>query len=225
MCVRRTTFGKHLAEMVRLSKIDDSNREDHARLTDADGCLYLFEYTSGKGYSFSATNNLISNLKKKPSTRGKAGYQYKQQAITQCAAALTSTLNPAWLDEATLVPVPGSKVQGHVDYDDRIEKICRGIRQQIDVRALVQQTASTDASHEAAPGSRVTVDELLTVYKINEALVAPPIRSIGIIDDVLTAGTHFRAMDTILRARFPGIPIVGIFIARRVFPNPFENVD
>jgi hypothetical protein len=211
--------------MVRLSKIDDSNRDDHARLTDDDNCLYLFEYTSGKGYSFSATNNLISNLKKKPSTRLKPGYQYKQQAVTRCATALSSTLNPAWLDEATLVPVPGSKVQGHVDYDDRIERICRGVRQQIDVRALVQQTSSTEASHEAVAGSRVTVEELLSVYRINETLVTPAPISIGIIDDVLTAGTHFRAMDTILRKRFPDIPIVGIFIARRVFPNPFEDAD
>lgn len=211
--------------MVRLSKIDDSNRADHTRLTDGDQCLYLFEYTSGKGYSFSATNGLISNLKKKPSLRGRPGYQYKQQAINKCAAALGGTLNPAWLDEATLVPVPGSKMLGHPDYDDRVERMCRGIRANIDVRSLVRQTSSTEASHEAGAGNRVTVEQLLAVYKIDEALARQPPRSIGIIDDVLTAGTHFRAMDDLLPRRFPNVPIVGIFVARRVFPNPFDDFD
>jgi hypothetical protein len=35
---------------------------------------------------------------------------------------------------------------------------------------------------------------------------------------VLTAGTHFVAMRTMLRDRFPQAPIFGFFIARRVFP-------
>jgi len=48
---------------------------------------------------------------------------------------------------------------------------------------------------------------------------------IGILDDVLTAGTHFRAMQTVLSDRFPGVPIIGLFVARRVFQNPFENVE
>jgi hypothetical protein len=44
-------------------------------------------------------------------------------------------------------------------------------------------------------------------------------RAIGVVDDVLTAATHFRAMKDVLATRFPGIPITGIFIARRVFPD------
>ena len=43
---------------------------------------------------------------------------------------------------------------------------------------------------------------------------------IGIFDDVLTAGTHYRAMAITLGNRFPGIPIFGFFVARRVFPTP-----
>ncbi len=51
---------------MRLSEIDGSNRTDHARLHADDKCLFMFEYTSGRNYAFSATNNLITNLKKKP---------------------------------------------------------------------------------------------------------------------------------------------------------------
>lgn len=39
---------------------------------------------------------------------------------------------------------------------------------------------------------------------------------IAICDDVLTTGAHFKAAQDILSEAFPGIQIVGCFIARRV---------
>lgn len=121
-----------------------------------------------------------------------------------------------------MVPVPCSKAFGHPDYDDRIERICTGIPG-ADVRKLVRQTASTAASHEVQDGNRLTVSDLLEVYEIDESCANPPPSSIAIVDDVLTAGTHYRAMHTILSGRFPKAKIYGIFIARRVFPDPFDE--
>ncbi len=209
-----------MADPIRLSLIDDSNRHDHSHLGADDVCHYLFEYTSHRGYAFSSTNNLISNLKKKPSQAGQPGYHYKGRAIATCARHLAAALNPAWLQNATLVPIPGSKVHGHPDFDDRLERVCRGICQPPpDVRSIVYQTASTNASHEVGDGDRVTVEELLEVYAIDETSAVPTPQQIGIVDDVLTAGTHYRAMHAVLSERFPGVPLVGIFIARRVFPD------
>ena len=88
-----------------------------------------------------------------------------------------------------------------------------------DVRAIVRQAASTTASHEAGQGDRVTVEDLLDLYAIDETIAAPAPQTIGIVDDVLTAGTHYRAMHTALAARFPNVPIIGLFVARRVFPD------
>lgn len=207
-----------MAEPIRLSQIDDSTRGDHHHLAADDTCLYLYEYTSGRDYSFSATNNLISNLKKKPSQCSVQSLAHKTRVIGEAAIALRQSLNAGWLGFATLVPVPGSKARDHPDYDDRIERICRGIGAQVDVRNLVVQTASTIASHEAAPGERVTLEQLLQLYEIDEGAAAPEPRAIGIIDDVLTAGTHYRAMHSILSARFPAAPIIGLFVARRIFP-------
>jgi hypothetical protein len=210
----------------RLSLIDESNRGDHFHLTEADTCLYLYEYTSGRNYTFSATNNLISNLKKKPSQAGLPGFYYKARAIQSCGSALGQALNPEWLARATLIPIPGSKAADHPDFDDRVTHICRLMRQPSpDVRCLVTQGQSTTASHEAGQGERVTVNELLELYAINEALTAPPPQAIGIVDDVLTAGTHYRAMHTLLSQRFPGIPIIGLFVARRVFPDDPADLD
>jgi hypothetical protein len=209
---------------VRLSLIDDSNRGDHFHLAVDDTCYYLFEYTSHRDYSFSTTNNLISNLKKKPSQAGQPGFQYKAHAIVTCGQSLRRALNPNWLESATLVPVPGSKVAGHPDHDDRVERICRLMRNPPpDVRSLVVQTHCTNASHEVGQDGRVTVKELLELYRIDDQRSQPVPRAIGIVDDVLTAGTHYRAMHTVLSRQFPGTPIVGIFMARRVFPdNAFE---
>jgi predicted amidophosphoribosyltransferase len=207
-----------LADEIRLSLIDESNRGDHFHLNADDTCYHLFEYTSHKNYSFSSTNQLISNLKKKPSQSAHPSYYYKGRAIADCGRFLAATLNPEWLQDATLVPVPGSKASNHPDHDDRVERICRAIPAP-DVRPLIVQTASTAASHEVAQGERVTVEELLEVYEINEEMAAPTPRAIAIVDDVLTAGTHYRAMHAVLSSRFPGVPIVGIFVARRVFPD------
>jgi hypothetical protein len=62
------------------------------------------------------------------------------------------------------------------------------------------------------------------VYGIDEAKAAPAPQAIAVVDDVLTNGTHFRAMKAILKDRFPGVSVVGMFIARRVFSNPFEGL-
>jgi hypothetical protein len=56
----------------RFREIDDQNRSHHYNLTADDKCYFLHEYTSGKNYTFSETNRLISNLKKKPSLAGTA---------------------------------------------------------------------------------------------------------------------------------------------------------
>ncbi len=209
-----------MADPIRLRVVDETTRDQHARLTAADKCLYLYDYTPGVGYE-TPTNQLIINLKKKPSERTtKGGWHYKARAIQHCYQTLAPALNPKWLDIATLVPIPGSKIVGDADYDDRMEQVCRGIRAGLDVRNLVVQTESTIRAHEAGPGGhRLSVEELLAIYQIDEALAANPPKVIGIFDDVLTAGTHFKAMQRVLSERFPEAPITGIFVARRVIPS------
>lgn len=208
---------------MRLLEIDDSNRGDHTRLNGNDKCYHLWEYTSGQNYKASAVNDLISNFKKKP-TASPAVLRHKDRAIQSCATDLQSSLNSGWLSSATIVPVPGSKDQEHPDYDDRLVRLARLLGAHVDVRQLVRQTGSYTAAHEAG-ADRVTVEDLVSRYVIDERLAEPEPRSIGILDDVLTAGTHYRAMHTVIEARFPHANIVGIFLARRVFPNPFANVD
>ena len=223
------TFGGLLVDM-RLSEIDQSNWDDHAHIGPDDKCYFLREYTKGQGYNFSDTNQLISNLKKSISRRGKSDWRYKSLAINQCALEMKRALNPDWLAQAVLVPVPPSKAHNDPAYDDRMFQVCEKIEPGGGVRRLVIQTSTMRASHECDDGERATVEDLKGAYQIDETLAEPKPSIIGIVDDVITAGTHFRAMSDTLKARFPEALIAGLFIARRVFPDTsfedfgFENL-
>ena len=72
---------------------------------------------------------------------------------------------------------------------------------------------SVEPSHLAE--ERISIRELIDSMALDPALLEPPPVSIGIFDDVLTTGRHFRAVQTVLRSQFPDVPIAGIFIARR----------
>jgi hypothetical protein len=207
------------------TKVDELIMRDHSALEKDDNCIFLREYNANAGYK-GETNSLIWNLKKKPSERfTKPGWEYKAQNIRQVSQEFASALNPAWLEVATLVPVPSSKVIGHADYDDRMEQICRGIRPNLDVRCLVKQIKSTEASHAVGEGLRTTVDQLIENYYLDEAICVPTPRTIGVFDDVLTVGRHYRAMHTVLSRRFPGVPIIGIFIARTIHASSLDDFD
>ena len=200
----------------RLTKIDDLARPDHFYLTAADECYFLGEYTARKGYAFSATNQLIVNFKKSMDKRATAQWRYKEKAIDEAAAAFRVALNKEWLDSATLVPVPPSKSKNDPLYDDRLVRMLRGIRGQppLDVRELILQRASTAAAHDQQ--NRPTPDQIQANYAIDQALRDPDPRVIGLFDDVLTTGAHFRAASAALQQSFPGVKIIGLFIARRV---------
>ncbi len=200
----------------RLTKIDDLARPDHYYLTAEDDCYFLGEYTARKGYAFSVTNQLILNFKKPMSVRGTPQWTYKERAIGDIAAEFRTTLNGEWLDTATLVPIPPSKAKTDPLYDDRLLRMLRAIRPQPapDTRELIVQRANMAAAHERT--NRPKPDDIAGNYAIDEQLRNPTPQIIGLFDDVLAAGAHFRAASNILKAAYPGVRIIGLFIARRV---------
>ena len=74
------------------------------------------------------------------------------------------------------------------------------------------------AKTAAAPGpeSRPRPEATAPTYAMQEQIRTPVPRTIGLFDDVLTTGAHFRAASNILKAAYPGVRIIGLFIARRV---------
>ncbi|MGV7215782.1 hypothetical protein [Bradyrhizobium sp. UFLA05-112] len=147
-----------------LQQIDETNRRDHWYLDEGDDCHYLYEITAPLGWRGGETNQLIHNLQKK---RGDGGYQYKAAAIARCANDLSAVLNAEWLGQATIVPVPPSKMKTDPAYDDRMVQVCRAVRAPAppDVRELVEQIASTNTFKG---GNRMSPTELKQNYRIAE---------------------------------------------------------
>jgi hypothetical protein len=205
--------------MPSLTRIDKLLRPDYRYLQPEDDCFFLWEYTAGVGFAGSRTNDLILNLKKSPTVRHTPQWKYKLAAIETAAEALREACGPDLLEEATFVPIPPSKACSDPDYDDRLVRILQssGAR---DVRQLVVQRESTEAGHTLNYWERPGPNQILAGYEIDEERIEPEPLILVIFDDVLTSGAHFRAMRSLLQARFsdPEPYSLGLFIARTIPP-------
>jgi len=200
--------------------VDDLLRPLYPHLTAADQCYFLREYTAGRGYAGSETNQLILNLKKPPDRRGTPEWRYKERAIQQIAREFRESVNLAALRRITLVPMPPSKAKGDPLYDDRMLRVLRAVdvEGQLDIRELLLAVESMTAAH--ATERRPTVDQLMANFVVDDALAVPLPRTIALVDDVLTTGAHFVAAKEVLTVRFPSVPVRGVYVARRVFDDP-----
>jgi predicted amidophosphoribosyltransferase len=103
-------------------------------------------------------------------------------------------------------------------YDNRMTLILHKMVEGVggDVRELVRTRHSMSPAH--LTDFRPTPEGLIANYEIVEELATPTPRVIAVVDDLLTAGAHFKAMKTVLVSRFPGVSVIGIFLARRILP-------
>jgi len=203
---------------IRLQKIDEHTRPDHSYLDEGDECYYLLEYASRQGFDHSSSNDLIINLKKPVSRRGLLEYRYKEQAIRQACEKLRTVLSQEFIAQATWVPIPCSKTTDDPLYDDQVLQVLRCLTQgsACEVSELIVQTESLESFHD---GCRLNPEQLAYYYRLNEivsATITPTV--FAIFDDMLTTGSHFKAVKSTLTDRWPGVPTIGIFIARRYFP-------
>jgi predicted amidophosphoribosyltransferase len=125
--------------------------------------------------------------------------------------AIRGTINPQ--SYVTLIPIPPSKLPTDPEYDTRVADIARMVSPNADVREIIVAVAARQPLHESE--QRLTPDQLIAMLQIQEALCNPVPHNIILIDDVITTGCSFVACSTLLQARFPGVPISGIFAARR----------
>lgn len=187
----------------------------HHHLDEQDECYYFMEYTARGGFGASSANQLIFNFKKSLDHQGKPGWGYKDIAISEVAqlfnGALTGVIDfPA----TTLVPVPPSRCKQNALYDDRQVRLLNRLQQPgLDVRELLYLAADIDSAHDA---NNRDVGNIMNHLSVDEALTAGMRQRICLFDDVLVTGAHFAACRNVLRQRFPGVPISGIFIARAV---------
>lgn len=202
-----------------LKRADELIKSNHPFLRMDDEVYFLGEYTVGALSEHSKINRLIINYKKPVERKYQPDWVYKGQAIEQAAELFrTSIFNTLDLSDralqATLVPVPPSMAKNSPDYDDRNHKMLQFFMKGGDIRELVLQTNTRPSLH-ASKSSRESQD-LISNYFLNEQVIYPKPKEIWLFDDIIAKGTHFRAMSDFIKEKFPGIPIVGFFIARTV---------
>lgn len=114
-------------------------------------------------------------------------------------------------------------------YDPRmcvmLEHIAKYAELPLDIRDCLHFSGENDASHQAQ--HRPSPDELYASLRFNSSTGQPDSVPgvIFLFDDMLTTGAHYVATTRKLSEIFPGVRIVGNFIARRVIPNPFDDFD
>jgi hypothetical protein len=93
-----------------------------------------------------------------------------------------------------------------------------------DIRPMIEQTESTAADHESA--DRLSHAALRAITRIDEAHAAAALRAtIALVDDVLNSGKHFKVAQELLSQRFPGTPVIGIFVARCIRSDSLVDLD
>lgn len=200
-----------------VKELEEENIADCYYLDAGDKCYYLGDYTPRGGYSCSEINQLITNLKKSESRRGSNDYHYKIEAIKTCAEYIGKILSQNL--NIVIVPIPPSKSKDHELYDNRIIQIAElasSGKYNVDVLEFVEQIASTEAVH-LSEAKRPTPEQLQKNYRIAPGFsLSPTIDAVFILDDILTTGSHFKAIKNMLLEEYPHLSnkIYGLFIAK-----------
>jgi len=170
---------------------------------------------SGARYDEYPTNDFIKNFQIPTALRGQPRWYWKGQAITFAAYALSKLIPEEWKRPSTFVPVPPSLIKSDPGHDERLLTVLSSIYPRLsDVRELVLLNENTVSKEK-----QISPTERADNYRINENCASPDPAHIVIVDDVLTTGSHFKGVMRILQERYPGVGIVGLFLARAIRPN------
>lgn len=203
---------------MKLQLIDESVLPDHYHLRNEDQCYFWGTYVSRQSYNYSPMNQIISNLKKGMNKKGQRDWQYKFQAIKECAYLMsTLSFNPSL--KITFIPMPPSKKKDDPLYDDRLVQILNKAyinSGNINILDLFDQAKSRVSCHSSL--NKRDISELQDNLCVSNPSLCNMVGDfIFIFDDVITTGAHFIAMKNKLNELFPNKPLAGIFIARRIF--------
>lgn len=215
MCASSKILDGYLIVAFKLQSIDGFLMRDHHYLEDGDECFFYGEYTARKGFSYSDTNDLILNFKKSVEKQGTPEWQHKELAVQEVANILTSL--EAWTDlkNCTWVPIPSSKNKLHPQYDDRLLqtlKLMKISESGLDYRELITILQSREPAHRL--DLRPSPCDHYANFEIERSLLQPNPSAIVIYDDVITTGSGFKAVKRLIEETFPGVRIIGVFVAR-----------
>jgi hypothetical protein len=126
-------------------------------------------------------------------------------AIRYFTQQLSAALPEKWASNFTFVPMPPA-----AGLLNPVRSIVKELAVE-DTRDLLLQNVSTPCSHN---GWRLSPAQRAEFMIVNELAAHPKPEAVVVVDDVLTTGAHYRASKEVLRMRWPGLSVLGLFIAR-----------
>ena len=190
---------------------------------ERDHIYYYREYTAGVGYSYGESNNLILNFKIGPNPTNHGRLYYRNLAIDTFVRELCLLLKSG-VDNTWISWIPSSKSPEDPEYDNRleltVERVCRQFTK--------LQKADVLYTRESRPplhaGGWRDPDQIIPTLEWYDRVDLSGSSNIILIDDLLTHGTTFNAVCSVIRDRYPQIVIAGVFWALTV-DSDFEGDD
>lgn len=192
-------------------KLEEPFYPDHIK--EDDFCIYAREYIGGRrGYSAGETNSLILNFKKSPNKMYTNEWNHRKRAVEKFKTEIEFLVkqNVPW----TMTAIPSSKQKNDPEYNNRFEDLFSKLkisRPKINIEWPVEIKTTAAASHHRGEDRDPVIIQNNYFWK-GFSKKAPKV--LIIVDDILTTGSHFRAMSDFLRKNGYEGKIVGVFWAK-----------
>ena len=163
------------------------------------------------------------------SLQGTNQWRHKMRAIGQVGKLFASTIKPTSdMTGVIFVPVPPSKIETDPEYDPRIVQALQKASEISGVNLptcqCITQQENTEPDHRSG-ATRLTPSERAASYNVHLDRIPQNTRLAVIVDDVLTTGSHFKGIEMALKNYLPQIQVNGLFVARTIHTNPFDDFD
>lgn len=207
----------------KLPKKTEGQRQPHPYIKNSDICYYAREYNTGdKNFK---SNQLIYNFKRLPQFAPKGesisdlrdkeealkNNNIRKKAIKQISEEIAELLKPDSI--YTITALPSSKIKTDPKYDHRFENLFKELLKLRPHLKIEEPVENKKTLSDTRNPDHIKSNYIWRGWKKN----AP--EGIFIIDDVLTTGSHFRALSDFLKEnRYKG-KIIGLFLAKTYNPK------
>ena len=199
----------------RWQLVTDMSASNHRCLEPSDICVYYRVKEKHVYGSFTETNSIVTNFKKKPSIcrSNQRMTEYKEDGVRTITKDVLSLFSRKRSGRFLLVPAITSKACDDVEYDNRLVRVCRAVSDKLDNVDCLDLLSVNESIASAHAGGSRSIDFIRSKIVVSPGYDLGGYDYVFIFDDVLTTGAHFKACQLELEREY-GIRACGLFWAR-----------